>query len=123
MDYNEDMNIVLPKSDEALLAQCVVTAYRSSGKGGQHVNKTDSAVRVKHLPTGLVATSQKERSQYLNKLECLKKLRKRVEKLNYRPEKRIATKPTKASKAKVAESKKRRSTVKKLRQKRISADS
>lgn len=111
------MKIILPKSDEVLLAECRVSTFRSSGKGGQHVNVTDSAVRVVHERTGLVVTSQKERSQWLNKQECLKKLRKLVDKLNYRAPKRIPTKPTKASKAKHAATKQNRSEKKHLRQK------
>ncbi len=83
--------IVLPESDDDLLAECTVSAYRASGSGGQHVNVTDSAVRLTHIPTGIVVTSQKERSQLLNKKDCLTKLRKIVEKLNYRKPKRIAT--------------------------------
>ena len=87
----EIKKIVLPISDEDLLAECTISAFRASGSGGQHVNVTDSAVRLTHLPTGIVVTSQKERSQHLNKKECLTKLRKIVEKLNYRKPKRIAT--------------------------------
>ena len=75
--------ILLPALDEDLLAECRVEAYRASGSGGQHVNVTDSAVRLTHLPTGLVVTSQKERSQHRNKLDCLAKLRQKIEKLNY----------------------------------------
>lgn len=107
--------INLPKSDDDLLKQCQVTAFRASGSGGQHVNKTDSAVRVVHLPTGLVVTSQKERSQYLNKLECIRKLRKAVEKLNYRKPKRIATKTPKSVKVKNREKKERHSEKKRQR--------
>lgn len=83
--------ILLPILDEDLLEECNVTTYRSSGSGGQHVNVTDSAVRLTHIPSGIVVTSQKERSQYLNKRECLAKLRKKVDKLNYTKPKRIAT--------------------------------
>src|SRR3954467_10605668 len=90
--------IVLPESDEKLLDECDVETFRSGGKGGQHVNKTDSAVRLRHLPTGLVVMSQQERSQYLNKLICLEKLREKVAKLNIVPAKRIATKPHKGAK-------------------------
>jgi protein subunit release factor B len=83
--------ILLPKLDEELLAECRIDTFRASGSGGQHINVTNSAVRLTHIPTGIAVTSQKERSQYLNKLECIAKLRKTVEKLNYRKPKRIPT--------------------------------
>lgn len=107
--------IVLPQSDEELLRECKVTAFRASGSGGQHVNRTDSAVRLEHLPTGIVVASQKERSQYLNKRDCLEKLRKIVEKLNYRKPKRIPTKISRAAKEKNLEKKAKHSQKKRLR--------
>lgn len=91
--------IILPSSDEELLAECRIDLFRASGSGGQHVNVTDSAVRLTHLPSGLVVSSQKGRSQFQNKLDCLSKLRQLVEKLNYRPPKRVATKVPRSVKA------------------------
>lgn len=109
--------IKLPESDEDLLRECEVETFRSSGPGGQHVNKTESAVRLRHLPSGVVVTSQQERSQHRNKALCLQKLRKKIEKLNYRPAKRVPTRVPASVKNRTLEEKARRARLKQLRSK------
>jgi hypothetical protein len=62
-------------SDDALLAQCEIDRYRASGPGGQHRNKTDSAVRLRHRATGVSAIGEDSRSQLENKTAALRRLR------------------------------------------------
>ena len=109
--------IRLPESDEALLGECEVDTFRSGGPGGQHVNKTESAVRLTHLPTGLVVTSRAGRSQHRNKADCLRKLRELAARLNERRRPRVPTRRTRGAKERTLEAKARRSQVKRLRSK------
>lgn len=66
---------LLLANDATLLAQCEVDRYRASGPGGQHRNKTESAVRIRHLPTGVQAIAEESRSQAENKEIALRRLR------------------------------------------------
>lgn len=113
--------ITLPESDEDLLRECELDTFRARGPGGQHVNKTETAVRLKHLPSGLVVTCREQRSQHRNKTICLRKLRERIEQLNRRPAERVPTRLPRGAKRRTLEAKARRSRLKRLRA-RPSAD-
>lgn len=94
-------------SDDALLAQCEKQTHRGSGPGGQHRNKTDTAVRLVHQPTGVVAEGKDQRSQLSNIRAALGRLREKLAKRAYRPPPRRKTKPSRGAKE-------RRLTTKKL---------
>jgi hypothetical protein len=65
-------------ADDALMLQCDVDRYRASGPGGQHRNKTESAIRLRHKPTGVSAISEDSRSQHENKQHAVRRLRSAI---------------------------------------------
>jgi len=65
-------------TDEQLLAQCSVDTYRASGPGGQKRNKSSSAVRLRHGPTGLIVIAEESRSQHENRAKALRRIRRAI---------------------------------------------
>ena len=109
------MKFPIPAEDDALLAECDVETFRAGGPGGQHQNTTDSAVRLRHRPSGVVLTSRSRRSQYANKRDCLRRLRLRLAKLNEVPVERRQTRPSGAAKRRRLEAKRRQALKKRGR--------
>lgn len=114
-DAPPDADLEIPEDDEALLAQCRVETFRAGGPGGQHQNKAESAVRLTHLPTGIVVTARESRSQHRNRNTALARLREELVE-RARPETpRVPTKVPPREKRKRREAKRNRSRVKRLR--------
>ncbi len=80
--FNDEIEIDIKPED------LIVETKRASGAGGQHINKTDSAVRMVHKPTGIVATCQNGRSQHENREECLRVLKSRLYQLEIEEQER-----------------------------------
>jgi protein subunit release factor A len=104
-----------PETDAELLAQCDVSTFRATGPGGQGVNTTDSAVRMKHRPTGVTVVCRRERSQHQNREECVKRLRAKLLALAETPAERVATRTPRSARRRRLETKARTAGVKRLR--------
>jgi len=103
---------VLALSDEALMLECEEEFFVASGPGGQHRNKTETGVRLTHKPTGMTVTATERRSQLQNRGAALERMKAMFVKYSYVAPKRVATKPSKGSKRRRLESKKRTSEIK-----------
>jgi protein subunit release factor A len=107
----------IPESDEELLAECRVETFRAGGKGGQHQNTTDSGVRLTHLPSGIVVSARRSRSQHRNKADALARLRARLEDLARPVQERVPTAVPARERRRRGEDKRQRSKTKRLRKK------
>jgi protein subunit release factor A len=108
-----------PTSRESLARESRVDTFRGSGPGGQHRNKVETAVRVTHLLSGLVATASDSRSQARNREMAFQRLAKKLERMKHRRKPRKRTRPTKASKSRRLDSKRQRGEQKSLRRSRV----
>jgi protein subunit release factor B len=104
-------------TDEELMAECDLETFRSSGPGGQNVNRRETAVRLRHRPTGIVVTCQEERTQWRNRQIALERLREKIAERNRRRKKRKPTKMPKGVRERILKRKKETSEKKQMRRK------
>jgi protein subunit release factor A len=107
--------IEIPSDDDALLAECRVETFRAGGPGGQHQNKTESGVRLVHLPTGVRVVAREERSQHRNRARALERLREKLTEMNQVTVPRKRTRVPRSSKKKRLEEKRRKGETKRQR--------
>lgn len=98
-----------------LARECEITPFKSSGPGGQKKNKTESSVRVRHLPSGLTRIATESRSQARNRLLALTRLSEALERRARKPKPRKPTKPSAAAVERRLVDKRRRSETKRVR--------
>lgn len=102
-------------SDETLLLECEVEFFTAGGPGGQHRNKSETAVRLRHRPTGIVAAASERRSQFQNRGAALERLREKLAATSFVPKKRHKTKPSAGARRRRIEAKKRQGEKKRER--------
>ncbi len=106
---------MIPEHLAKLLRECEVETYRSSGPGGQKKNKTESSVRVRHRPSGIVRVATEHRSQTRNRLLALERVYRALAARARRRKPRIATRPSAAARERRVETKRRTARTKVLR--------
>jgi ribosome-associated protein len=116
-EHLSNSGVPIPSTDPELLRECRIDVFRAGGKGGQHQNATESGVRLTHLPTGIVTSSRRFRSQHTNKRTALLDLREKLAALNTRDKPRVPTQPTRGAREKRLSSKRRHASKKTLREK------
>jgi protein subunit release factor A len=105
----------LPAHLERLLAESDVTPFKSSGPGGQKKNKTESSVRVRHIPTGITRIATESRSQSRNRALALERLWKELQRRAAKRTPRVATRPHRGAVERRLETKRRSAAIKRLR--------
>lgn len=106
---------MIPEHLARLLRDCDVEAFRSSGPGGQKKNKTESSIRVRHRPTGIVRLATEHRSQARNRLLALERVHRALAARARRRKPRIPTRPSAASRERRIDTKRIVSRTKRLR--------
>ena len=104
-----------PEQLARLARECEITAYRSSGPGGQKKNKTESSVRVRHLPSGIVRVATASRSQTRNRASALTRVWEDLRRRARTPKRRVATRPSAAAVARRLDEKRRAAERKRTR--------
>ena len=115
MTVDHGWRVDLGKTNEEILAECDVDTFRSSGPGGQNVNRRETAVRLRHRPSGIEVVCRETRSQYMNKGIALSIVRARLESRLRSRAPRIRTRATKAARRRTLEGKRRTGVTKRLR--------
>ena len=103
--------------DPQLLNECRIDTFRAGGKGGQHQNKTETGVRITHVPTGTTAVARDNRSQAANRAAALDRLRAKLAARAYTPPPRRRTGVPLKERRKRVDDKKKRARLKRLRRK------
>ncbi|NOT34783.1 MAG: peptide chain release factor-like protein [Candidatus Eisenbacteria bacterium] len=105
----------LPEHLEKIARDSEVTPFKSSGPGGQKKNKTESSVRVKHLPSGITRIATESRSQMRNREAALERVWEELERRARKPKRRVATRPSRSAVTRRLESKRIASERKRVR--------